>query len=74
MIVVLVALLSAFMFLMAPPPPPPPPAPVQFGRACVTNDADVDLSASRFVLDLDGGAVGSGVSEFPVEAARPRNP
>ena len=72
MIVVLVALLSAFMFLMAPPPPPP--APVQFGRACVTNDADVDLSASRFVLDLDGGAVGSGVSEFPVEAARPRNP
>ena len=70
MIVVLVALLSAFMFLMAPPPP----APVQFGSACVTNDADVDLSASRFVLDLDGGAVGSGVSEFPVEAARPRKP
>ena len=70
MIVVLVALLSAFMFLMAPPPA----APVEFGSACVITEADVEMAASRFVVDLDGGRPGVSESERPSEATPLRNP
>jgi hypothetical protein len=70
MIVVLVALLSAFMFLMAPPPE----APVQFGSACVTTEAEVEMATSRFVVDRDGGLPGGAAPERSKEPTPLSNP
>ncbi len=70
MIVVLVALLSALMFLVAPPPA----APVHFGSACVITAAEVELAASRFVVDADDALPGGPESERRGEAVPRRNP